>query len=73
MSHYQQTIRETMARLGRVGAADPRHIEAYMRLEHSTLDGLSPRQFDDEVEIGIACVEADGTANAESLAQSFAL
>ncbi len=73
MSAYQQLIRETMARLGRIGAADPRHVEGYMRLEHSTLDGLSPRQFDDEVEIGIECVRADGTTNAEALAQSFGL
>ncbi len=52
---------------------DPRHVEAYMRLEHSTLDRLSKSRFADEVEIGVMCVDADGVKNAESCAQSFAL
>ena len=69
---YQQTIREMAAALGYVGV-DPRHVEAWMRLEHSTLDGLSRARFRDEVEIAIACIHHDGTKNSESLAQSFGL
>ncbi len=69
---YQQTIREMAAALGYVGV-DPRHVEAWMRLEHSTLDGLSRMRFRDEVEIAIACIHRDGTQNSESLAQSFGL
>ncbi len=52
---------------------DPRHIEAYMRLEHGVLDGLSPARFRAEVAIGMRCVDAGGTVNAEKLAQSCGL
>jgi hypothetical protein len=72
-SLYNHSIRLAAAALGHVGQYDPRHIEAYMRIEHSTLDGLSPVQFAKEVEIGMACVDSDGTDNAERLARSFGL
>jgi hypothetical protein len=70
---YEQLIREDLARIGRVGAADPRHIEAWMRLEHDTLDGLSPQQFMDEVETALACIEAGPLADSERLARSLGL
>ena len=70
---YQQTIREEMARMGFVGAADPRHIEAYMRLEHGTLDGLSRWQFRDEVVVGLECIRQGGVEAAERCALSFGL
>lgn len=73
MSYYQQVIREELARMGRVGAADPRHIEGYMRLGHGTLDGLSAAEFRLEVEIGLECIREDGTEAAECNAQSFGL
>lgn len=69
---YQQMIREYGARLGRIGV-DPRHVEAWMRLEHLTLDALDPNRFSDEVEIAIACIDADGIEKSESLAQSLGL
>ena len=69
---YQQTIREMAAALGYVGV-DPRHVEAWMRLEHSTLDGLSRGRFRDEVEIAIACIRSGGIQASESLAQSFGM
>ena len=69
---YYQTIREEIARQGHIGI-DPRHVEGYMRLEHSTLDGLSWSQFSKEVGIGIECVLADGIQNAEANARSFGL
>jgi len=72
MTTYQQRIREELARMGRLGM-DPRHVEAYMRLEHSTLDGLSPAAFRREVHIGAECVDAAGLIDAESCARSFAL
>lgn len=71
-SLYANTIREELARQGKIGT-DPRHIEAYMRLEHPTLDGLAREQFAQEVSVGIACVEEGGIAAAESCAQSFGL
>ena len=72
MSGYQQTIRETAARLGRVGA-NPRYVEAWMRLEHSALDGLSRDAFRDEVEVAITCIDHAGDDRSESLARSFGL
>ncbi|MDD4972512.1 MAG: hypothetical protein PHT07_24030 [Paludibacter sp.] len=71
-SLYFDAIRLEITRQGKVGI-DPRHVEAYMRLEHSTLDGLTAKQFNEEVKICIACVEADGITNAESCAKSFGL
>lgn len=73
MSSYEQVIRETLARIGRVGAADPRHVEAWMLIEHSTLDGLSWAQFASEVKIALACIEAGPLADSESLATSYGL
>jgi len=69
---YRDLIRETAARLGRVGI-DSRHVEAWMRLEHGCLDGLSPRQFADEVEVAIGCIDEAGDATSERLAASFGL
>ena len=73
MSFYRQAIREDMARLGRIGAADPRHVEGWMRLERGCLDGLSAGQFRREVEIALACIAAGPLADSESLAQSYGL
>jgi hypothetical protein len=52
---------------------DPRHIEAMMRLEHPTLDGLAPFRFVEEVGIAVRCVDEAGEATAEMIAQSFGL
>jgi hypothetical protein len=72
-SYYAQPIRETLAKIGRIGAADARHVEAWMRLERGTLDALSPSQFRDEVKIALQCIEAGPLADSESLAQSYGL
>jgi hypothetical protein len=73
MSAYRQMIRETMARTGHVATADPRHVEAWMRLQHGCLDGLSSQQFTDEVSIALRCVAAGPLSNSEALAASFGL
>ena len=52
---------------------DSRHIEAYMRLEHPTLDGMSREQFAWEVGLAIACVDLGGAEMAERTAKSFGL
>ena len=62
-----------MAAGGRIGAADPRLIEAWMRLEHGCLDGLGRQQFTSEVEIALQCIEAGPLADSEALAQSMGL
>lgn len=69
---YQQMIREEIARQGHIGA-DPRHVEAYMRLGYSTLDGMSRQQFAREVRIGVVCAREDGIQNAEALAKTYGL
>jgi hypothetical protein len=69
---YNRWIQKALLALGR-DDVDARHIEAYMRLEHPTLDGLSASQFSEEVLICVACVDADGRENAERCARSFGL
>lgn len=71
---YQTMIREALAAMGRIGAADPRHVEAWMRLEHGCLDGLgSLARFRSEVRTALACVDAGPLADSEDLARSFGL
>ena len=53
--------------------ADPRWVEAWMRLEHPTLDGLSPERFAAEVRIALACIAEAGPQESEALAASFGL
>lgn len=43
-SHYQRTIAEILAVSGHLGM-DPRHVEAFMRIEYGTLDHLSRERF----------------------------
>ena len=52
---------------------DPRHIEAYMRVGCTTLDGLSARQFAHEVVIARQCVRDGDPALTEYLARSYGL
>lgn len=73
MNVYAQMIRESMASSGRIGAADPRHVEGWLRLEHPTLDSLSRSQFDAEVRIAIECIAAGPLADSEALATSMGL
>lgn len=72
MRTYQETITMIAETMGRPDV-DPRHVEGYMRIEHSTLDGLSFEQFKREVKIGIACTDTDGVILAEQNARSFGL
>ncbi len=71
-SAYARTIRECAARLGRIGV-DARHVEGWMRLEHSTLDGLSPSRFAAEVAAAIACMDEAGSEQSKALARSWGL
>jgi hypothetical protein len=72
MTDYQERIRETAARLGRVGV-NPRFVEAWMRSEHGTLDHLTPAQWRREIEECIAVVDHAGPALSERLARSYGL
>ena len=52
---------------------DPRHVEAWMRLEHPTLDGLSRAEFACGIDEALACIRASGPTESEALAASFGL
>jgi hypothetical protein len=68
-SPYQEIIREALT--GR--DYDPRHIEAFMRLQYGTLNHLSLDDFEREIEICIACIGLMGKESAEETARSFGL
>lgn len=57
----------------RTNDVDPRHVEAWMRLEHPTLDGLSRAAFEREIDIAMAAIAAAGPIESEALAASFGL
>lgn len=71
-SPYYERIRGYLNLMKR-DDCDPRHAEAYMRLEHPTLDGLSVSRFRKEVKIAVACIDACTTSENEATAQSFGL
>ena len=67
---YEQMIRETLAKAGLVGRYDARHVEAWMRVEHSTLDWMSKDRFRSEVLIAVDCIREGGLELAEQVAIS---
>lgn len=68
---YRRTIRRGLTLHGRLGAYDPAIIEAWMRLEHGTLDHLTPKQFQREVRTALACADASTASANAALAMSF--
>lgn len=52
---------------------DPRHIEAYVRLEYATLNHLPMATLRREARIAMGCIDVDGKLAAEELAESFGL
>ena len=64
---YQRFIAE------RTRDVDPRHVEAWMRVEHPTLDGLSRVEFIDEMYAALAAAIEAGPEQSERLAASFGL
>jgi hypothetical protein len=64
---YQRFIAE------RTRDVDPRHVEAWMRIEHPTLDGLSRQEFIDAMYAALAAVIDAGPEESERLAASFGL
>jgi len=68
---YATMIHEALMRLGRVDV-DPLHVEAWMRLEHGTLDALSRSDFEEEVGIAVRCHDVDPKVSVE-LAESYGL
>lgn len=70
---YRQTIREQLAALGLVGRHDPAVIEAWMRVEHGTLDHLDRERFRAEVQIASDCADAAGSEQNKAIVSSFGL
>lgn len=66
MTHYAETFKKLQPN------HDPRHIEAWVRLEYGTLSHLPLSTLRREAKIAAACTDA-GVAEAEALAQSFGL
>lgn len=52
---------------------DPRHVEGYIRLEHSILNSLSWPTIKREVKLAVACIREGGIEAAERNALSFGL
>ena len=66
MTSYQRLI-------ATITTVEPRHIEAWMRLEYPTLDGLSREEFRDAVYEAIRAWREAGPDGSEALARSFGL
>ena len=64
---YQRFIAE------RIKDVDPRHVEAWMRVEHATLDGLSRAEFINDMYAALAATLEAGPEESERLAASFGL
>jgi len=72
MSFYRKIIVEILADLGREDV-DPRHVEAYMRLQYGSLGHVDRETFRREARIAIECIKITGVDDAEELAESFGL
>ena len=52
---------------------DPRHVEAYIRTAHPTLDHMSYHEFCDDIRLTLIYIKTEGADAAEELARSFGL
>ena len=57
----------------RMGAHDPRHIEAFMRIQYGTLDHLPRSKFEEEVKLFHMGGASGGGDEWEECAKSFGL
>lgn len=69
---YASAINATLVKIGRTDVS-PVYVEAWMRVEHPTLDGLTAYGFAQEVEIAVDCVDHSTEAENLKLAQSYGL
>jgi hypothetical protein len=72
-SAYAERIAAVMEEEGVRAEVSVRHVEAYMRVGHPTLDGLSALTFREEVRLAVLCVEAVALVKSEALARSYGL
>lgn len=71
-SPHASFIVERLNILG-LGRENPRHVEAWLRVAHPTLDALSLEEFDGEILLAAATIREAGSEMAERLAASFGL
>lgn len=69
---YDSVCRDALAREGMVGA-DPRHLEAWMRLEYGTLDARSASDFRHMAREMRPALVGSYVSESETLAVSFGL
>jgi hypothetical protein len=70
---YQDMIRRVQRRGHGLSTVEPRIVEAWMRLEHGTLDSMSASEFAEEVLVSEECARHSTAAENESLARSYGL
>ena len=70
-SGYQSLIHPMLVRMGHRNI-DPRHVEAYLRLQWGTLDHLSRNDFEDAIPEIVETIRAN-PRQAEQLADSYGL
>lgn len=71
MTAHRSTYADRIAELA--PTFDPRHVEAFMRSAHPTLDHLDAVWFAREVRIACQCVTTGGEPFAEQIARSYGL
>lgn len=69
---YQGMIRKELEFFGHYNI-DPRHVEAMMRMNHKTLDSLSPELFIHEILTNVECLKYINPELVEETAKSFGL
>lgn len=71
-SAYAPLIMKVAEKMGRPNV-NPRWIEAFMRLEYPSLNGVCSESFEREVAVAIGCIDVLGPEKAEQCAKSFGL
>lgn len=71
-SPHNRFLRQRLDALG-LPTEDPRHVEAWIRVAHQTLDALSAEEFDGEILTAVATARQAGYAMNERLAASFGI
>lgn len=71
-SSYSKTIMKVLEKCGRP-TVNPRWVEAFMSLEHPSLNGLGEESFEREVALAIKCIDFLGPEKSEQCAKSFGL
>ena len=73
MRSYQHQIKRALCGNIFGSNVEPRLVEAWMRLEHPTLDALSPADFNRLAAVASRCVYEAGLPESEALAISMGL